>query len=89
VQRGFEQKITKLTKGESEDPGGSSGRGTVSITPPLPSSRLTPCAVHQLRQTECAYYEDSTAMPNREVIHGLFLIAGRKKASRAADDFFV
>jgi hypothetical protein len=32
VQRGLEQKVAKLTKGECEDQGGSFGRGTVSTT---------------------------------------------------------
>ena len=31
MQRGLEQKGTKLTKGESKDPGGSSGVETASI----------------------------------------------------------
>jgi hypothetical protein len=44
-------------------------------TPPFPSSRRTPYAVHQLRHTGGARYEDSTATPNQEVIDGLFLSA--------------
>jgi hypothetical protein len=32
VQRGLEQKVAKVTKGRSKDPGGSSGREIVAIT---------------------------------------------------------